>query len=122
MAQLNPLQPDESALPPEEVRFLDLHVEPWPDGRRIRVQVTLPSFQQPPNLDLTVFNAQGKRVSHVMIIENTEEQFAINMHLSTNESQGEYQLKALLHYPDKENIAQSSCFFQLPPPAPNSPE
>ncbi|HEX7973527.1 MAG TPA: hypothetical protein VF498_03890 [Anaerolineales bacterium] len=40
--------PPEDALPPDQVRFIDLHVELWPDGRRVRVHAEITPFQQRP--------------------------------------------------------------------------
>lgn len=42
--------PDD-ALPPGEIRFSEFLVEPWPDGRCLRVHLTLTPFQKNPNLD-----------------------------------------------------------------------
>lgn len=113
MSRFNPFQQDENALPPEEVRFLDVHVEPWPDGRRVRVHVTLTPFQQPPNLEAMIFDPHGREVSHISIIENIDFQFVITMHLRDPEPQPEYRLEIELGYQDKGTITKSSCTFSL---------
>jgi hypothetical protein len=113
MQRFNPFQPDEDALPPEEVRFLDVHVEPWPDGRRVRVHVRLTPFQQPPNLEMVILDPQGREVSHISIIENIDFQFVLTMHLRDPEPQPEYRLEVELSYPDKGTITQNSCKFSL---------
>ena len=113
MQRFNPFQPDEDALPPEEVRFLDVHVEPWPDGRRVRVHVRLTPFQQPPNLEMVILDQQGREVSHISIIENIDFQFVLTMHLRDPEPQPEYRLEVELSYPDKGTITQNSCKFSL---------
>ncbi|NMB67775.1 MAG: hypothetical protein GYA20_03320 [Chloroflexi bacterium] len=114
MQRFNPFQPDEDALPPEEVRFLDVHVEPWPDGRRVRVHIRLTPFQQPPNLEMAIIDPQGREVSHVSIIENIDFQFVLTMHLRDSDPQPEYHLEVELSYPEKGTVAQNSCMFLLP--------
>lgn len=114
MPRFNPFQQDENALPPEEVRFLDVHVEPWPDGRRVRVHVSLTPFQQPPNLDATIYDPTDREVSHISIVENIDYQFVITMHLRDPEPQPEYRLEIELSYPEKGVITQNSCPFAIP--------
>lgn len=114
MSRFNPFQQDENALPPEEVRFLDLHVEPWPDdSRRVRVHVSLTPFQQPPNLELSIVDPQDREVSHVSIIENIDFKFVLTMHLRDREPQDEYRLEAILSYQDTGIVTQESCGFRI---------
>jgi len=92
-------KPPESALPPGEVRFSELHIEPWPDGRRIRVHFTVTPFQVPPNLLVTVIDPQGIEVANVNIIEFAEEKMAFTLHLRSNEKiNGKYLLTANINY------------------------
>lgn len=115
MPRFNPFQTNEDALPPEEVRFLDVHVEPWPDGRRVRVHVTLTPFQQPHDLEAAIFDPQGREVSRISIIENIDDHFVVTMHLRDREPQAEYHLDVRLSYQGKGILPQSSCTFQIPP-------
>lgn len=113
MQRFNPFQPDEDALPPEEVRFLDVHVEPWPDGRRVRVHIRLTPFQQPPNLEMAIIDPQGREVSHVSIIENIDFQFVLTMHLRDSEPQPEYRLEVELSYHELGIIDRNVSNFNL---------
>ncbi|GAP14394.1 hypothetical protein LARV_02163 [Longilinea arvoryzae] len=115
MSRFNPFQPNENALPPEQVRFVDVHVEPWPDGRRVRVHLTLTPFQQPPDLEVAILDGQGREVSHIAIIENIDDHFVVTMHLRDPETQSDYRLEARLSYQSKGTIAQTGCTFQIPP-------
>jgi hypothetical protein len=114
MSRFNPFQQNEDALPPEEVRILDLHAEPWQDGRRIRVHITLTPFQQPPNLEASIYDLQGNEVSHASIIENIDDKLVITMHLRDRESQAEYWLEVSLSFPEMGTVAKSSCSVIIP--------
>jgi hypothetical protein len=92
-------QPPEGALPPGEVRFSELHIEPWPDGRRIRVHFTITPFQVPPNLHVTVIDSQGSEVANATIIEFTEEKMTFTLHLRSIETTSrKYLLTATINY------------------------
>lgn len=114
MARFNPFLQDENALPPEEVRIIDLHVEPWPDGKRVRVHLTLTPFQQPPDLELTLFNEQNHEVSHVTIVENIDYKLVLTMHLRVAEPQGKFTLKAIVNYQEFGTVSHRDYSFDLP--------
>ena len=46
--------PQVGRLPPEVTRILDLRVESYPDGKRVRVRLELTPFQQRPYIELTL--------------------------------------------------------------------
>ncbi len=112
-------QPDVQGLPPEEIRFTDVHVEPWPDGRRVRVHVDITPFEKRPNLDLSILTDQGEVISDAIIIETMIPKLVITMHLRNLEVEGQYHLKATLYYPDMEPVDQVDRPFEihLEPPA-----
>jgi len=114
MARFNPFQQDENALPPEKVQILDLHVEPWPDGKRVRVHITLTPFQQPPDLELTIYNGQKQEVSHVTVVENIDDKLVLTMHLRVTDPQGDYVLEANVSYNEIGTVTQGDCGFVIP--------
>jgi hypothetical protein len=113
MPRFNPFQKDENALPPEQVRFLDVHVEPWPDGRRVRVHVSLTPFQQPPNLEMSIVDPSGSEISRIAIIENIDFKFVLTMHLRDTSPHEEYLLEAAVSYEELGIVARESCNFQV---------
>ena len=114
MARFNPFQQDENALSPENVRILDLHVEPWPDGKRVRVHMTLTPFQQPPDLEISILNDQKQEVSHVTVVENIDDKLVLTIHLRVPEPHGDYVLKAIVHYNELGAVTQDDCVFKIP--------
>jgi hypothetical protein len=106
-------QPPEGALPPKEVRFTGLSTEPWPDGKRILVLVTTTPFQEPPNLQATIYDAAGNEVSTVHVIEFAEDRLAFTVHLqSTEEIDGVYTLTASVYYPDLGPVDEINAEFE----------
>lgn len=100
-------------LPPEEVRIRSLRIEPWPDGRRIKVFIELTPFQQKPSLDLTITDESGDEFANVSIIETMMTRLVLTMHLPEGAQPGEYRLAASLFYEDQGQIHSSEVNFQL---------
>jgi hypothetical protein len=99
--------PSEVPLPPAEVRIRALNVEPWPDGKRLRVILEVDPFQKRPNVDLTLFDNQGRELSSAFIIESMTRKMELVMHLRSPAS-GSCTLHAVLYFsalPDPGPIA-----------------
>jgi hypothetical protein len=73
--------PSEVPLPPAEVRIQALKVDPYPDGRRLRVLLELDPFQKRPNADLILLDADGDELSSVYIIQSMTRRMELVMHL-----------------------------------------
>ena len=91
--------PTDVPLPPKEVRIREFTVEPWPDGRRVRVNVELTPFQKRPNGEINIKNVDEEEVSSVSFIETIDPKMQFTMHLRTLETQGEYSINATVFYP-----------------------
>jgi hypothetical protein len=106
-------QPVEGALPPDEVRFIDIRTEPWPDGRRIRVLITITPFEYPPNLEITVLDSDQVEVCNIHIIETIEQRLVFTAHLRGKERMdGKFILTAFLSYPEIGIVDQSNFEFE----------
>lgn len=106
----------EDALPPLEVRFIELRVEPWPEGRRIRVHLTLTPFQQNPNIDVVLSDASGNDAGQAAIIETAEHRIVFTMHIRSAQLTGPFSLTANISYPEHGVIATQSISFEIQPP------
>lgn len=107
----------EGALPPEEVRFTELRVEPWPDGRRIRVHMTLTPFQKNPSLDVTLTDAGGEKTGRVDIIETAEHRIVFTMHIRSAQTGGPFSLTANISYPEIGVVSTQTIRFEVQPPS-----
>ena len=111
MPRRNPLNPPPASLPPLDMRFEELRVEPWPDGHRVRVHVTLKPFLKNPNLEFVILDFQGREISHSSIIENTDNRFVFTMHLRTNDLSGIFKLMGTIIYEEEGNVDTQSVEF-----------
>jgi hypothetical protein len=104
-----------SGLPPQDVKIVDALVEPYPDGRRVRVQMTLTPFLEPPSLEAVIQDTEGQVVATTSIIETAHPRLSITMHIRGQRLGGQYQLNIGLRYAENETD-QRVVFFELPPP------
>lgn len=90
--------PNEIPLPPAEVRIETLTADPYPDGRRVRVSLTVTPFQQRPNLDIIVTNPSGDQLAQASIIESMTRKMELTLHLRGPQPLGSHHLEAVLFY------------------------
>ena len=112
MLNRNRFRQDPNARPPAEVRFTELRVEPWTDGKRVRVHVSLTPFQQNPNLDAVISDANGMEVAHSSIIEIADVRFVFTMHLRAPAGPGHFILEARLGYQDAGTVDTRTVSFE----------
>jgi hypothetical protein len=113
MLHRNPLNKQPDARPPEDVRFTELRVEPWLDGKKVRVHVSLTPFQQNPNLDALITDSANREAAHASIIEIADPRFVFTLHIRTHPVGGVYTLTANLSYQDLGTIEERTLFFEL---------
>jgi len=113
----NPLDPPEDALPPAEVRITELRAEPWPDGQRIRVLLTLTPFRERPNLSAAILSPTGEEVASASIVETTDIQIVFTLHIREDLQPGLYTLALGLDYADLGEVDRRAVQFDPRQPA-----
>jgi hypothetical protein len=108
--------PAETPLPPSEARILALRAEPWPDGRRVFVEIETTPFQQRPNLHIVVYDSDGQEVASAGAMQIRERQIELTIHLRRAETKGQYQVSAYLAYADPGLglVDQAQTTFEIP--------
>lgn len=84
--------------PRADVRFEELAVRPYPDGRRLKLHFSLTPFQERPSVEATVTNATGVEVAALSLIEAMDTAFDFTMHLRGPEPRGPHTLRLVLFY------------------------
>ncbi|MBE0409226.1 MAG: hypothetical protein IBX69_05770 [Anaerolineales bacterium] len=100
--------PSDVPVPPKEVRIRQFQVNPWSDGKRVSVYLELSPFQQNPNGEIKVINADGDEVASLSIIETIDPKNEFTIHLRRAETKGEYTVTVNIFYvdPDYEDEAE----------------
>lgn len=108
--------PNETPLPPEEVRIRALRGEPWSDGRRVKIYLEVDPTQKRPSAELTILDPLGKQVASVSILESMTRKMEVNMHLRGQIDSGVYTLRAMLFFavlPENHETSQTLDFERL---------
>jgi hypothetical protein len=112
---VEPLYLPEDAAPPAEIRFQDVHVEPWPDGRRVRVHITITPFQKPPSIRASIMKVD-EELARTHIIETIQHHIVFTMHIRGDVAdQQPLNLNAVLYYNELGDVDQQIVSFTLPP-------
>ncbi len=106
--------PSDMPRPPEEVHIRSLQVEPYPDGRRMRVSIELSPFQQAPDLSLRVLNSQGEEVADLSIIAAHQTKLGLTVHLRDPEPQGQFTFETMVLYEDLGEVNRLQQLIDLP--------
>ncbi len=91
--------PSEIPLPPDEVRILLFEVDPYPDGRRLRVLFELTPFQMKPHGDIVIFNLAGEPVATTSFVETITPRNEMTVHLRHLDPVGHYRATLTVFYP-----------------------
>ena len=112
---LDPAESGNIPLPPAEMRFKEVKVEPVIDNGpvRMRVYIETTAFQQRPYLEVTLFNQQGDEIASASIIEPIMRKNVFTMHLRGAGQNGKFKLRARLFYPEQADSDQREFEFEL---------
>ena len=90
----------------EDVRFNRLGLFLYEDLRRVAVGFDITPFLEPPSIQVTIRNPQGEEVSSLRVIETTDRNFHLTMHLRDKEPAETYEVTAVLYYaaPETERL------------------
>ena len=102
-------------LPPEEMRFIEVKVEPVLDNGpvRMRVYVETTPFQQRPYMEVNLYNSQGDEIASASIIEPIQRKNVFTMHLRGGQQSGKFSLQARLFYPEKPDSDTRKIEFEI---------
>lgn len=112
--KFNPQHPPQDGAAPPDVRFLELRVEPWPEGDRVRVHAQITPFLKPPDLEAVLLDSAGNELTSVDIIENIDFNLVFTMHIRFPSADGKYTLQGKLSYEDMGVVHQTATSFELP--------
>ena len=105
---------------PEETHITALTAEPYPDGRRLRVNLEITPFQTRPYIEVTLNNSEGEEVASASVVEPMSWKLEFTMHLR-GELQNPYTLQAHLFYPDGPSDEPHTVTFEVMPPSEDEP-
>jgi hypothetical protein len=122
MADLNFItDPASIPVPREQVSIRSVSATPYPDGRRIRVEIEITPFSPSdrPNLEIAVHDPSGAEVGSLTVIETIQPTLGVTLHIKGADApQGCYTLQASLYYEQGQIQHNLSLGFMLPDGSP----
>lgn len=109
---LEPLGNEEEQ-PAEAIHIEELHVEPWPDGQRVRVHLALSPFTTRPNLEAAIFDAEENEIQRIHIVENMDTRLVFTMHLRRARLPGKFTLKVQVFLDAEQILDQKTLQFEI---------
>jgi hypothetical protein len=95
------LQNNDNLLPRDEVRIESVKAAPYPDSRRVHIEVVVTPFRERPNLEIAILDAQEKVVSTASAIAIMNFRLGLTMHLrGVTDAAGDYTVRVQLYYED----------------------
>lgn len=95
---------DEGAtpLPAHEVRIEDATAQPYPDGTRVQVMITLSPFQDKPNLAISIVDQNNETLVTAEVLEPISITTEITLHIKPNDPHLCHTLVVNLYYEENE--------------------
>jgi len=88
-------------LPRDQVRIERVAATPYPDGRRVKVEVDVTPFQERPNLEIVIRDQAQTLVATASVITPMHFKMEFNLHLrGIEDSAGDYRVQVQLYYED----------------------
>jgi hypothetical protein len=110
------IDPDVERMLPGDTRLLNLHAEPYSEGKRLKVGLDLTPFQQKPFIDLSLVDSSGELIASASIVEPVNWNLELNLHIrkpSTSHN-GAYKLTVVVSYPDLGEVDRRGLTIEIP--------
>ena len=117
MPELSFFSEEQQPLPREKVALESVALEPYPDGRRVRVSMHITPFgpDDRPNLHISVRNPEDVEVATMNVVEALERKIELTVHLRGTEiNDGIYPVIVELFYNPAEIQDSITETFTLP--------
>ena len=103
---------------PEETRISSLSAQPYPDGKRLRVNIEVTPFQKRPYIEVILNDSNGVEVASTSIVEPLSWKLEFTLHIR-GEINNPYALQARLYYPEGPSKEPLVFSFDVNPPHDN---
>jgi hypothetical protein len=108
MADIFFSESSEAPVPPEEVRIRAFSAKPYPDGRRIEINMSVTPFQKKPNYEIKIVNGEDIEVAELNVVEAVQASMDFTVHLREKETGGTYKAVMRVFYADLDSHAEEN--------------
>lgn len=120
---LNILNNDNLA-PRDEVILERVSTKPYPDGKRVRVEIDVTPFRERPNIEIEIAKPSSdhaaQSVAQASILATMNFRMAFTLHLrGIEDTNGDYTVRVTLYYDDIQAPTDQKTLAMSIPPAPD---
>lgn len=92
---------NDNLVPRDQVKITRLEAVPYPDGRRVRVELDVTPFRERPNFEIGIRDEAGTLVAGTSVVASMHFKMEFVLHLrGVQEPDGNYTLHVALYYDD----------------------
>jgi hypothetical protein len=113
--------PNLAPKPREDIQLESLDLSPYPDGRRVKVDIAITPFMpmDRPNLEISVTDEYENLVASLSVVETNTPTLDLTVHLKTDEPpRGQYTFQVDLYYDHIQHSLHKS--IRLPEDMPDT--
>jgi hypothetical protein len=111
--ELSFVDSDEVPVPPELVRIHALRVEPYPDGKRIALDLSLTPFLEAPDLAIRIQNQDDVVVASTDVIEARDPKMRLTIHIRGPVTTDSLKAVVDVHYQEQGQVDKKDVTFDL---------
>jgi hypothetical protein len=105
---------NEAPVPPEDVRVRSLNVEPYPDGKRLALDLDVTPFQEAPDLAIRIQDRHDNLIASTDVIEASDPKMRLTIHIRGPAPQGPLAAVVEVHYQDQGQVDSKQVGFEFP--------
>ncbi len=103
------LSNNDNLRPRDEIKIEKVTLSPYPDNRRIKVQVEVTPFRERPNLAIAIMDAENRQVASTDAIALMNFRTAYVLHLrGTDDPAGRYTVRVQLYYESPDEVQHAA--------------
>ena len=109
------IDPNIERMMPADTRLLNMHAEPYANGKRVKVSLDITPFQQKPYLDLSFTDSSGKVLATTSIVEPVSWNLELNLHIRNSSTSPSVvcKLSVTLSYPELGEVDRRDLNFEI---------
>ena len=100
--------------PPDRVQIRSIEIDPYPDRRRMKTHLVLEPFQEPPDIEIMIFDSAGEEVASSRIIQPTQNVLELTLHLRHEPVDRRHTMRVLIRNDESEIVSQEEKSFLIP--------
>jgi hypothetical protein len=111
--ELSFVDSNEAPVPPEDVRVRELKVEPYPDGKRLALDMDVTPFQEAPDIAIRIQDQDDHLIASTDVVEARDPTMRLTIHIRGSTPKGLLTAVVEVHYQEHGRVDVKEVDFDL---------